>query len=127
MVTEIRHLIFENEEVQQALTDFQRHRKKPLPPGIVMELKFWAKPEVGCSMEWIPIGQRERRSRVFSADELGAALIHHCISQKIPLPAKSPKVLQVFGGSIGLTVTVDSKKKVLPPAKPARASGGGVG
>ena len=39
------------------------------------------------------------------ADELGAALIHHCICEKIPLPAKSPKVLQVFGDSIGLIVS----------------------
>ncbi len=111
MVTEIRHVMFESDEVQQALTDFQRHRKRPLPPGTVVEVKMWSDPEAGCALEWIPHGLEERRTRVFSADELGAALIHYCMREKIPLPARASKVLQLIGDRMGLIVTIGGRKK----------------
>lgn len=113
MVTEIRHLIFQNGEVVQALAAFQKQRRDPLPAGTIAGLSFAKESRIKCTLEWDADGGGTRGKRTFLSDELGAALIHYCISKRIPLPAKSPKVLQLFGENIGLVVSINLSSDAL--------------
>ena len=113
MVTETRHLIFQNHEVHRALADFQKHRGDPLPPGTIAGITLGRTPKIHCILEWDADEASERQSRLFQADELGAALIRYCIGKKIPLPAKSPKVLQIFNGQIGLVISINLSEDAL--------------
>ena len=95
--------------MHRALADFQKHRGDPLPPGTIAGITFGQTPKIHCVLEWDADADEviKRQSRHFQADELGAALIRYCIGKKIPLPAKSPKVLQIFNGQIGLVVSIN--------------------
>lgn len=103
MITEVRHFIFQDSDIQRALVSFRKNHGDPLPPGNIINVKI-DKAELGCVLVVEPDNLAQRRSYAFSADEILSALISYCIGKNVPLPAKSPKFLKVFGDQLGFVV-----------------------
>ena len=108
MITEVRHLIFQDVDVQRALVAFRKNRGEPLPAGNIVCVKVEkAKAGIRCVLDVDSDTDGHRKSYLFTADEILPALISYCIGKNVPLPAKSPKFLKIFGDQIGFIVPVN--------------------
>lgn len=105
MPTEIRHIIFSSEELFIALKEYRKRRREPLPGGPVVKFALEQTPELSATVRIAPETGEPERVFVSNRDELATALIMYCIDNKIPMPVKSTKFLQMFGGSLGLVIT----------------------
>ena len=105
MPTEIRHIIFSSEELFIALKEYRKRRREPLPSGSVVKFTIEQTPELSAVTRIAPESGEPERVFVSNRDELATALIMYCIDNKIPMPVKSTKFLQMFGGSLGLVIT----------------------
>ena len=105
MPTEIRHIIFSSEELFIALKEYRKRRREPLPSGSVVKFAIEQSPELSAITRIAPESGDPEKVFVSNRDELATALIMYCIDNKVPMPVKSTKFLQMFGGSLGLVIT----------------------
>ncbi|MFV3073765.1 hypothetical protein [Niveispirillum fermenti] len=102
MPTEIRHILFSNDEVIRAVVEYHRRAGNPMPSGSVIRMEVMADP-VRCALH---VGQDDGARQVHWVDNptLAACLIFFCINQRIPLPTKSAKQLHMMNDKITLVV-----------------------
>ena len=105
MPTEIRHVIFSSEELFIALKEYRKRRREPLPSGPVVKFTIEQSPELSAVIRIAPENGDPEKVFVSNRDELATALIMYCIDNRVPMPVKSTKFLQMFGGSLGLVIT----------------------
>lgn len=115
MPTEIRHIIFSSEELFVALKEYRKRRRDPLPTGSVVKFTLEQVPELSVTVRVAPETGGAERVLVANRDELATALIMYCIDNTIPMPVKSTKFLQVFGGSLGLVITKNLSTEQIEP------------
>ncbi len=113
MPSELRQILFRPPEVVQAIREYQRRMRSPLPSGNITQ----------CVTESDATGLRVRliialddpasstanggeREIVVAEPTLAAALILHCRDRRTPLPASAEKSLRRFGDQLGLVLTV---------------------
>jgi hypothetical protein len=113
--TEIRHIIFSSEELFVALKDYRKRRREPLPTGSVVKFTLEQVPALSVAVRIAPDTGEPERVFVANRDELATALIMYCIDNKIPMPVKSTKFLQIFGGSLGLVITKNLSTEQIEP------------
>ena len=107
MPTEERRIIFTNEEVVGAIQALYHRAKEVFPPGNIWNVAI--SEDNGCQIDCDVVDGKGRRDRVTLAGErLAAALILHCILNKIPLPAKAQKALTLVHGKLALNITLPS-------------------
>jgi hypothetical protein len=113
MVTEVRHIIFSSDELMQAVVEYCRASKTPLPAGDVVGSKA-AAGENGKSLEVTLIMRQppdyEDEPVPIENKVVGAALLKHCITQKVPLPRAAGKSLELKDGSVALTLSLPAGK-----------------
>ncbi len=105
MPTEFRHIIFTEDETVAAIVEYRRRMGTPLPSGNITKYDLMAEPDIHINLEIAPDRQPKRQRLAVKRDDLATALIMYCIDHRIPMPVKSTKFLQVFGGSVGLVIT----------------------
>ena len=105
MPTEFRHIIFTQDETISAIVEYRRRMSNPLRPGHVTRYDLASEPDIRIDLEITPDTEQKRRRMVVPRDDLATALIMYCIDHRIPMPVKSTKFLQVFGGNVGLVIT----------------------
>jgi hypothetical protein len=106
MPHEIRHIIFSNEEVARALVDYHRRSGNPLPTGSVLRCSPELQDGHVTAALHMTVDQDGSRLAVpVTSNALAAALILFCINQRIPLPTKAAKSLQMVGEQVGLVIT----------------------
>lgn len=103
MPTEIRHIIFTNEEVIRAVVDYHRRAGNPLPSGSIIRLEVQVEPQVRCALH-IGLDDGARQAHWVDNPTLAACLIFYCINQRIPLPTKSAKQLHMMNDKVTLVV-----------------------
>jgi len=107
MPTEERRILFSDEEVVTAVKALYQRAKESFPPGNVWNVAI--SEDNGCQIDCDVVDAKGRRDRVSVAGErLAAALILHCITHKIPLPAKAQKALVIVQGKLALSITLPS-------------------
>ncbi len=108
MPGEVRHIIFSEVEVLNALTEYRRRRNEPLPSSEKVKVTIRDKPRIVVNLAIVPEGKQMPLEFVFEGEELGAALIMYCIRRKIPLPAAGvSKTIRLVGGNIALQILKD--------------------
>lgn len=114
MPSEVRNIVFNNDEVFRALSHYRARKGEPLPEGELFKFVVESKPKVRVVLA-IAIDRSDRMEPFeFSSKEIGAALVMYCITLKIPLPARgAQKALQVTGDSIALVVTIGAPTEQL--------------
>lgn len=105
MPTEIRHIIFTQDEVVRAAVDYHRRAGNPLPPGNVIKVVLEREPQVRCALHLGLDSDGSRQLVWIEHQILAAALIFFCIQNRIPLPTKAAKELAVMGEKVALVVT----------------------
>jgi hypothetical protein len=109
MPTEVRHIIFSNDEIIRAVVDYHRRNGSSLPAGSVIKMEVMANPEIRCALHIAVDGESSgaangRQVAWVDTATLAAALILFCINQRIPLPSKALKQLEMLNGRITLVV-----------------------
>ncbi len=116
MPSEIRRLIFNSEELIEAIQEYREISKAKLPPGMIVSCTPTSDPEVTVHLE-IFDQRRDETSAVDLAPEvIAAALLHYCITHRIPMPRQAEKSIQVHGDEVTLSIRIKGR---------ARAGGSG--
>lgn len=109
MPPEIRYIAFPPVDVVRALSDYQERRRQPLPQGSVVGFDVYATPAIEASLRIVNTVTGDERTVTIRAEQLAAAMVLHCIGQRIPIPAKAQKLLfqgrdggVVMGYALGL-------------------------
>ena len=119
MATEIRTIIFTQDEVVRAVTEFRRLKNRPLPSGSIFKYSLHGNPTLHLALAIVLEREERLESVEFSADELGAALVMYCITNKIPLPARTAtKRLRVIGDSLSLVISINATPQQLEDFTP---------
>ncbi|MBX6321966.1 MAG: hypothetical protein IRY94_09075 [Rhodospirillaceae bacterium] len=104
MPIEVRHILFDETEVQAALVAYHRRRVASHRQLSVAELRIEDYPQLRGFLSFLDQdGQLEVAE--FGRVEMAAALILHCRQLRVPLPAKATKELRVYGQR-GLCLTL---------------------
>ena len=112
MPNEIRHIIFTSDEVIRALIDYHRRAGNPLPAGNVVKCTFEKEDNlIKASLHMAVDADGSRQVVPVVQTTLAAALILYCINQKIPLPAKANKSLQLHNDTVGLVINKPDERK----------------
>ena len=107
MPSEVRNIVFEREEIVRALTAYRKRKGKPIPSGTVFKYVIESEPAVRVALAVAVDGEDRLVHLEFPSEEVGAALVMHCIQDKIPLPARGArKALQVVGDCLSLVVSI---------------------
>ena len=127
MASEIRHVLFRPAEVVQAVAEYHKRMQQPLPSGSILSCRTECK-DPGGVVRFVMTLVPDERSRkgtdkaappapievAVEGPSLAAALIVHCQTLRIPLPAKADKSLQLFGDRICLIATINPKSDDIP-------------
>lgn len=111
---ELRCLVFTDQEVVNAVFDRRRKRGESSPAGMVTGVTFHQPPPGSGSgteaLIHVTDDYGDDRTMTVEETELAAALVHHCMNRKIPLPVDSDKSIYVINGSATLMITMNFNK-----------------
>ena len=114
MPSEIRHLIFSEDEVMVALRLFQEQRQgTPIGPG--MSVSYLEDPDVSVEMRC-----SDGVIRDFDPAEIAAALMIQCNRDGIVLPKAATKALSLRNGQIFLTLEISEASTQTASLKPVQ-------
>jgi hypothetical protein len=106
MPKEIRYLLFSNEELYQALIADLRARSQPMPKGYLKNIHLGTPDNPDVTLVYVNDKNIESSFRFEDQDVL-RALIVYCGYRRIPLSAKSVKMLEIKDGVVGLLCTLN--------------------
>ena len=109
MSAEFRHIFFNNGELVRILAMHAKRQAAKLPSGAVLGLKIASDPEPMVCGKIAPDGGGTPISIELGGKELRSAVIAYCIAQRIPLPAKGIKRLDVFNKRLALVISMNVK------------------
>jgi len=126
MPSEIRHILFQPPEVVQAIGAYYRRVGRAVPPGVVTNcgpermgpdsparFRMTIEDDRPLTEAGVPpTPGASKQSVIVDGSDLAAALILHCRTKKIPLPASATKALEVYGGQLCLAFTKTSDQDV---------------
>lgn len=107
MISEVRYLLFEEQDLLRAMIEYRKSRNQPLPTGTIAEFKIQRKQPVTCTLSIHEDQAGKKTEIIFTNDVMRAALISYCIHKKVPLPIRAGKDLQVFGKRIGMLISLN--------------------
>lgn len=102
MVTEIRHVMFTNEEVTTAIRSYCIGAGRTLPAHPVFVVDEGPRPYVRVTSQ--TDRNQPENSASFVGEALIAPLLLFCHSKKIPLPLLGAKGITTIGGKLTLIV-----------------------
>lgn len=105
MPSELRKIVFANDEVLAAIQLLFQRSRQSFPQGRVWDITI--SEENGCQVDFDIIDAHNIRERVTVAGaKLAAALILFCMNRKVPIPAAAQKTLAVMNHHLALCVTL---------------------
>ncbi len=108
MITEIRHLLFQDDDLIRALVEYEKKRNEPLPPGSIIGFKVEENQQIiRCILKIYSDKFGDKIDFDFEHEEIRQALIMYCLYKNIPLPAKIKKDLRMFGNRVGLFIALN--------------------
>ncbi len=111
MPSEFGRVMFTNNEVIEAIHDYNNVSRNKLPPGIILTCMPVSQAEVAVRLEMV--GQLSDETHVveLSPEVLGAALLSYCLIHRIPMPKSATKSIQIHGNEISLNVEIKGRLK----------------
>lgn len=112
MAQEVRYILFQATEAEQALLEHLVPRDALVGPRITEHLRvtFEDTPRygIGATVTGLLDAAGLHRVRRVDQTELLCALLAWCRRAHIPLPRRATKGLELLGGSVALTVTLNA-------------------
>ena len=112
MPTELRRVVFPNQELRQALREYESHGKEAVPDGEIVAVSILEKPAETVRVTVLDTAQNATFTADFTASYIAAALIRFCIEHKVPIPRNSRKSLRLMGDNLALDIVVRERKLV---------------
>ncbi len=107
MPTEIRKIIFDKHDVQNAVVGHCLHANITLPQAAIEGIVIGMEHDSAVTLNFTRDDPAIPNDVTLSREEVGAALIRYCRDNKIPLPRRAPKILQPGEDSLSLFVKMD--------------------
>ncbi len=107
MISEVRYLLFDEQDLLRAMIEYRKARNQPLPTGAISEFKIQREQPVTCTLSVLEDRAGKKTDIIFTNDVMRAALISYCLYKNVPLPVKAEKDLQVFGKRIGMLISLN--------------------
>ena len=111
MITEIRQLIFPEDDLVRALLNLRRKRGTPMSSGSVLRVDVHTASNQDVSVN-LKVAHDDRTGNTdypFAKEEIAAALIMYCIDERIPMPVKANKSVHLVGQNVALVLTINLK------------------
>jgi hypothetical protein len=114
MPSEIRLIIFTNEEIVSSIVSLQKKRGQRLPGGTINNILIDEKPnstetpDVTLSIEILAAEGTVNKS--FRNEEIAAALINYCLTNRTPLPRLAEKTVRIIDGKVTLLLNLRMKQ-----------------
>ena len=106
MPNELRRLLFNQNEVLQAIMDMNtRSNNRYFPDGHISNVKIVEDPSPHVDLV-VEVSHNKEDEGTIDTPTLGASLIGFCIRKKIPLPAKANKSLKVVKGQLVIDIKI---------------------
>lgn len=106
MPEEIRKIVFDGDELYEALINFSLHAGTRIPQGSCEEVKVKGSDMAFVVLAYGAVPPDPPKSISFTKDQVGASLIAFCREQRVPMPKKGQKVLKVENGRVVYLVRV---------------------
>jgi hypothetical protein len=121
MPSELRRIVFSNDELRSALEDYLKGQKTPLPLGVITSVQLSDAPQGTVFLYLAGREDNDRASLALSPEKIAAALLRFCKRQRIPVPRRANKSLIVTGDNVAL----DIRTGAADPAKMEQGSSHG--
>lgn len=108
MPSELRRIVFSNDELKIAIAEHNRRAKEKLPVGAVQACEPLPDGGGAVRLEIVNQSYGEAQNVELSPETVGAALVRYCIQHKIPLPKKAHKSIHVQGDKLVLNVSIEA-------------------
>ena len=112
MPNEIRHIIFAQNELEEAVKLFHTTVQAILPPGRIIAFQIVGNKVPGLQVNVVAPKEGDVSDVIIASAHVAAAMLHYCIQNGIPVPRKAKKKIELIDGSLALTLTLDSIKAV---------------
>ncbi len=121
MPAEFRQILFTNNELIEALYEYNQVAQTKLPQGIIVSCTPVAEAKVAVRLELVDQKSGETQVASLAPELVAAALLRSCMKQHIPMPKGAAKSIQVHGDDISLNVRIEGRAKRSEQAASAAA------
>ncbi len=111
MPSEFRRIMFTNNELIEAIHDYNMISPDKLPPGVILTCTPVSETEVAVRLEMVDQRSDETHVVELSPAMLGAALLRYCMKHRIPMPKAATKSIQMHGDEISLNLEIEGRLK----------------
>ena len=122
MPTETRILVFSPDEVAEALAEYRDAGHGKLPAGDIIYCRV-GEGTMDVAIKVVVPASREVLTAAVSAEDVGAALVAHCLSRSVPLAMKATRSLEVQGSNLALRLSLNGNTQPLPDFVSSRSEG----
>ncbi len=106
MPSEFRRIMFTNNELIEAIHDYNGISQDKLPPGTILTCTPISEADVAVRLEMVDQRSDETHAVELSPEVLGAALLRYCMKHRIPMPKSATKSIQRHGNKVSLNVEI---------------------
>ncbi len=111
MPSEFRRIMFTNNELIEAIHDYNEIAQDKLPSGIILTCTPVSEAEVAVRLEMVDQRSDETHVVELSPAMLGAALLRYCMKHRIPMSKAATKSIQMHGDEISLNLEIEGRLK----------------
>jgi hypothetical protein len=116
MPSEFRQILFSNNELIEALYEYNQAAEVKLPQGTIVSCTPVAEAKVAVRLELANQASGETQVASLAPELVAAALLRYCIQHRIPMPKGAAKSIQAHGAEISLNVRIEGRTKQSRPA-----------
>ena len=109
MATELRRIIFSNEEVIEAIKRYNDVARKKLPDGAIVSCHLNDADGLIMTLEMYDYMVAKRYRIALKASFIGAALMKWCLDNGIPMSRVAEKTLEVVGNNLSIAMTINKR------------------
>ena len=109
MPSELRTLVFSNEELREAVLHYHKTAVQILPSQRIASCEVKNGHEVTLHLLVYDEAQSKNVSIVLETCMVAAVLLKYCFKTRIPIPRTCEKSLQVIGDNIALKITINAQ------------------
>ena len=109
MPSEFRRIMFTNNELIEAIHDYNEMSQDKLPPGTILTCTPVSEADVAVRLEMVDQRSDETHAVELSPEVLGAALLRYCMKHRIPMPKSATKSIQIHGNEVSLNIEIKSR------------------
>ena len=114
MPIEMRTIIFDRDELTEALSMHGRDDSEAIPPGKIIFCRVDQDPDFTVTVKFVRNGSSEIESVSVQPESVGSALVQYCMNRSIPIPRNVARSLQSLGENVAMHLSINQARIDLP-------------